>query len=130
MVFAAGLAAVAALYFWTKLSHTALFWAAFILTRPLGAAVGDWLDKPVVQGGMALSRYTASAVLVGFHPRVRCAGAGQGGAAGRKVTALAAGRRRNYQILTRASGFRYWPSPGCTPNTAYQGSKFRTLRTR
>jgi uncharacterized membrane-anchored protein len=57
---------VAALYFWTKMSHTALFWAAFILTRPLGAAVGDWLDKPVVQGGMALSRYTASAVLSVF----------------------------------------------------------------
>jgi uncharacterized membrane-anchored protein len=66
LVFAGGLAVVAALYFWTKLSHTALFWAAFILTRPLGAAVGDWLDKPVVQGGMALSRYTASAVLVLF----------------------------------------------------------------
>jgi uncharacterized membrane-anchored protein len=63
MVFAAGLAAVAALYFWTKLSHTALFWAAFILTRPLGAAVGDWLDKPVAQGGISLSRYSASAVL-------------------------------------------------------------------
>jgi uncharacterized membrane-anchored protein len=66
MVFAAGLAVVAALYLWTKLSHTALFWAAFILTRPLGAAVGDWLDKPVAQGGMALSRYTASAVLAVF----------------------------------------------------------------
>jgi uncharacterized membrane-anchored protein len=66
IVFAAGLAVVAGLYFWTKSSHTALFWAAFILTRPLGAAVGDWLDKPVVQGGMALSRYTASAVLAVF----------------------------------------------------------------
>jgi uncharacterized membrane-anchored protein len=66
MVFAAGLAVVAVLYFWTQLSHTALFWAAFILTRPLGAAVGDWLDKPVAQGGMALSRYTASAVLAVF----------------------------------------------------------------
>lgn len=66
MIFAAGLAVVAVLYFRTKLSRTALFWAAFILTRPLGAAVGDWLDKPVVQGGMALSRYTASAVLAAF----------------------------------------------------------------
>jgi uncharacterized membrane-anchored protein len=66
MVFAAGLAVVAALYFWTRLSRTALFWAAFILTRPLGAAVGDWLDKPVAQGGMALSRYTASALLAAF----------------------------------------------------------------
>ena len=66
MVFAGGLAVVAALYFRTKLSHTALFWAAFILTRPLGAAVGDWLDKPVDHGGMALSRYTASALLAVF----------------------------------------------------------------
>jgi uncharacterized membrane-anchored protein len=66
IVFAAGLAVVAALYLWTKLSHTALFWAAFILTRPLGAAVGDLLDKPVVQGGLALSRYSASAALAVF----------------------------------------------------------------
>ncbi len=66
IVFAAGLALVAAAYFWTKMSHTALFWAAFILTRPLGATVGDLLDKPVANGGMALSRYTASAVLAVF----------------------------------------------------------------
>ena len=66
VVFAAGLAAVAAAYFWTKLSHAALFWAAFILTRPLGATVGDWLDKPVASGGLALSRYTASAMLAIF----------------------------------------------------------------
>jgi uncharacterized membrane-anchored protein len=66
IVFAGGLAVVAGLYLWTKLSHTALFWAAFILTRPLGAAVGDLLDKPVAQGGLALSRYTASAVLAVF----------------------------------------------------------------
>jgi uncharacterized membrane-anchored protein len=66
LVFAGGLAVVAGLYLWTKLSHTALFWAAFILTRPLGAAVGDLLDKPVAQGGLALSRYTASAMLAAF----------------------------------------------------------------
>lgn len=62
-VFSGLLAAIAAAYFWTKISHTVLFWAAFILTRPLGAVVGDLLDKPHTQGGMELSRYTASAVL-------------------------------------------------------------------
>ncbi|MDB5731015.1 MAG: hypothetical protein JWQ03_910 [Variovorax sp.] len=66
LVFAAGLAVVAALYFWTRLSHTFLFWAAFILTRPLGATVGDLLDKPVASGGLALSRYTASTALAVF----------------------------------------------------------------
>ena len=60
------LAIIAAANFWTKLSRTALFWAAFILTRPLGAVVGDLLDKPVSDGGFALSRYTASAVLLGL----------------------------------------------------------------
>ena len=54
---------VAALYFWTRLSRVALFWLAFILTRPLGATVGDFLDKPVADGGLALSRPLASAVL-------------------------------------------------------------------
>jgi uncharacterized membrane-anchored protein len=54
---------IAAAYFWTKISPTALFWAAFILTRPLGAVVGDFLDKPISSGGLALSRYSASAVL-------------------------------------------------------------------
>jgi uncharacterized membrane-anchored protein len=63
MLFGAGLAVVAALYFWTKTPRTFLFWAAFILTRPLGATVGDFLDKPVDKGGLALSRYTASAVI-------------------------------------------------------------------
>jgi uncharacterized membrane-anchored protein len=63
LVFAAGLALVAAAYFWTRLSHTLLFWAAFILTRPLGATVGDFLDKPLSHGGLALSRYSASAAL-------------------------------------------------------------------
>lgn len=57
---------VAALYLFTKISHVALFWAAFILTRPLGAALGDLLDKPLSHGGLALSRYTASAVLAVF----------------------------------------------------------------
>ena len=60
------LAVVAVLYYRTKISRTALFWAAFILTRPLGAVVGDFLDKPVASGGMALSRFSASAVLFVF----------------------------------------------------------------
>lgn len=55
---------VAALYVWTKVSRTLLFWAAFILTRPLGAVVGDFLDKPIDHGGLALSRYAASGVLL------------------------------------------------------------------
>jgi uncharacterized membrane-anchored protein len=63
LVFAAGLAVIAALYFWTGLSRVLLFWAAFILTRPLGATVGDFLDKPRLDGGMALSRPLASAVI-------------------------------------------------------------------
>ena len=66
VVFAAGLALIAGLYFWTHTSRVLLFWAAFILTRPLGATVGDFLDKPVDQGGMALSRPLASAVIAGF----------------------------------------------------------------
>ena len=64
IIFGTMLAAVAAAYYWTKISHTALFWAAFILTRPLGAVVGDFLDKPHAKGGLALSRYSASAVLL------------------------------------------------------------------
>jgi len=66
LVFGAGIAVVAAAYYWTKLSRVLLFWAAFILTRPLGATVGDWLDKPVDQGGLALSRPIASAVIAAF----------------------------------------------------------------
>jgi uncharacterized membrane-anchored protein len=66
LVFAALLAFVAAAYYLTTLSRTALFWAAFILTRPLGAVVGDFLDKPLDAGGLALSRYAASAVLFSF----------------------------------------------------------------
>ena len=64
LIFSAMLAIVAAMYFWTKISHTVLFWAAFILTRPLGAVVGDFLDKPHAKGGLELSRYTASASLL------------------------------------------------------------------
>ncbi|ORW29516.1 hypothetical protein AWB91_23180 [Mycobacterium paraense] len=63
LVFAGALAAVVALYFWTPISRVALFWVAFILTRPLGATVGDFLDKPVADGGLALSRPLASAVI-------------------------------------------------------------------
>ena len=63
LVFAAGLAVIAAAYFWTSISRTLLFWAAFILTRPLGATLGDWLDKPVQDGGLAFSRYYASVLL-------------------------------------------------------------------
>jgi uncharacterized membrane-anchored protein len=62
-VFGGALVVVAALYLFTKAPRTALFWAAFILTRPLGAVSGDLFDKPVAQGGMAISRYTASGVL-------------------------------------------------------------------
>jgi len=64
VVFGALLLAVAALYRWTRVSRTALFWAAFVLTRPLGAVVGDFLDKPVAKGGLELSRYSASAALI------------------------------------------------------------------
>ena len=63
LVFGAALAVVAGLYYLTRLSKPALFWAAFILTRPLGATVGDFLDKPVASGGLNLDRYAASAVL-------------------------------------------------------------------
>ena len=63
LVFGAGLGLLAALYFNTKVSRVFLFWAAFILTRPLGATVGDWLDKPLAKGGLAMSRPLASAAL-------------------------------------------------------------------
>ena len=66
LVFTALLAIIVALHYRTRLSRTALFWAAFILTRPLGAVVGDFLDKPLDAGGLALSRYTASAALFLF----------------------------------------------------------------
>jgi uncharacterized membrane-anchored protein len=66
LVFTSALAIVAAFYFWTSLSRVLLFWAAFILTRPLGATVGDFLDKPLGHGGLALSRPIASAVIAAF----------------------------------------------------------------
>lgn len=66
LIFAAGLAVIAALYFWTRVSRVTLFWAAFILTRPLGATVGDFLDKPLDHGGLALSRPLASVVIAAF----------------------------------------------------------------
>jgi uncharacterized membrane-anchored protein len=66
LVFAAGLAVIAGLYFWSSVSRVLLFWAAFILTRPLGATVGDFLDKPKNLGGLALSRPLASAVIAAF----------------------------------------------------------------
>ena len=64
IIFSALLLAVLAAYYWTQISRTALFWAAFILTRPLGAVVGDFLDKPIAKGGLDLSRYTASTALI------------------------------------------------------------------
>ena len=64
VLFGATLAILAVAYYRTKISHTILFWAAFILTRPLGAVVGDFLDKPINKGGLALSRYSASFTLL------------------------------------------------------------------
>ena len=66
LVFAAGLVVVAIAYYRTSVSRTLLFWTAFILTRPLGATVGDLLDKPRADGGLALSRLYASAILAAF----------------------------------------------------------------
>jgi uncharacterized membrane-anchored protein len=66
LVFGSLLAVVAAAHHWTNISRTLLFWAAFILTRPLGAVVGDFLDKPVSSGGLALSRFAASVALLGL----------------------------------------------------------------
>jgi uncharacterized membrane-anchored protein len=63
-IFGGALLVSALLYYFTSISHAVLFWAAFILTRPLGAVVGDFLDKPHAQGGLALSRYTASLSLL------------------------------------------------------------------
>jgi uncharacterized membrane-anchored protein len=63
LVFTAGLAVIAAAYFWTGISRTLLFWSAFILTRPLGATLGDWLDKPLDDGGLAFSRFYATGIL-------------------------------------------------------------------
>lgn len=66
MIFSALLTLVVLAYFKTRISRTALFWAAFVLTRPLGAVVGDYLDKPISAGGLALSRFSASAALLAF----------------------------------------------------------------
>jgi uncharacterized membrane-anchored protein len=65
-VFGALLALIVAAYYLTKLSRTLLFWAAFVLTRPLGAVLGDFLDKPLAKGGLNLSRYSATAMLLVF----------------------------------------------------------------
>ena len=64
IIFGSLLLIVAALHFWTRISSTLLFWAAFVLTRPLGAVVGDFIDKPTAQGGLAMSRFAASAALL------------------------------------------------------------------
>jgi uncharacterized membrane-anchored protein len=66
VIFGGLLVVVAGAHFWTRVSSTLLFWAAFVLTRPLGAVLGDFLDKPLASGGLALSRYSASAVLLVF----------------------------------------------------------------
>ena len=66
LVFGLGLVLVAGGYFYTNVSRTLLFWSAFILSRPLGATVGDLLDKPISSGGLAFSRFTASAILAAF----------------------------------------------------------------
>jgi uncharacterized membrane-anchored protein len=66
LVFGALPALLVLAYYRTQVSHTALFWSAFVLTRPLGAVVGDWLDKPLASGGLALSRYSATAALLVF----------------------------------------------------------------
>jgi uncharacterized membrane-anchored protein len=63
LVIAVALAVVAVLYFFTEVSHTLLFWTAFVLTRPLGATLANSLDKPVADGGLAVSDFSASAAL-------------------------------------------------------------------
>jgi uncharacterized membrane-anchored protein len=64
LIFGSLLLALGGLYFWSRISHVALFWAAFVLTRPLGALVGDFQDKPIDHGGLALGRFAASAALL------------------------------------------------------------------
>lgn len=66
LIFAAALLIVIVAYYWTRISHVLLFWVAFILTRPLGATLGDLFDKPTEQGGLAFSRPLASALLAAF----------------------------------------------------------------
>ncbi len=65
-IFTGVLLFILALYFFSKVSRTLLFWSAFIMTRPLGAVLGDFLDKPIAAGGLDLSRYSASLVLILF----------------------------------------------------------------
>jgi uncharacterized membrane-anchored protein len=64
VIFGGGLLLIVAAYYFTSISRTLLFWSAFVLTRPLGAVVGDFLDKPAAQGGLEFSRYTATGVLL------------------------------------------------------------------
>ena len=64
IIFGGILALIAMAYFFSTLSRTFLFWSAFIVTRPLGAVVGDFLDKPIAKGGLALSHFSASAALL------------------------------------------------------------------
>ena len=64
IIFSGMLVCVVIAYYWTTLSHTLLFWVAFILTRPLGAVLGDFLDKPLNAGGLSISRYSASAIIL------------------------------------------------------------------
>jgi uncharacterized membrane-anchored protein len=66
LIFGSLLIVIAGLYFWSRINRVVLFWSAFVLTRPLGAVVGDFLDKPVDDGGLALSRLAASAALLGL----------------------------------------------------------------
>ncbi|MGP5493043.1 hypothetical protein ACTXMI_13150, partial [Psychrobacter celer] len=66
IIFGSLLALIALAHFYTKISKTLLFWSAFVLTRPLGAVLGDFLDKPIDHGGLALSRFGASAALLVF----------------------------------------------------------------
>jgi uncharacterized membrane-anchored protein len=66
LIFAAGLAVLGGAYYWTNVSHALLFWAAFTLSRPLGATLGDFLGRPIHEGGLALSRPIASAAIAAF----------------------------------------------------------------
>ena len=99
LVFGAGLLVLAALYFTTKVSRVFLFWAAFILTRPLGATVGDFLDKPLNKGGLELSRPLASTVLaVVIVSSFLCSRSGPG--------SIPAKRKRRREILAAAALIR------------------------
>ena len=95
LIFAAGLAVIAALYFFTSVSRVLLFWSAFILTRPLGATLGDLLDKPIANGGLNVSRYYASAILAVGHHRLRAAAAAKSRQAPRneRLTPVTSSRR-------------------------------------